>query len=116
MCHECDNRPCVRDAHLFLGTPKINLEDMDVKGRRVVWHPNGESNPASKISDEQRSVVIQRVLSGESSASVADAFQITAERVNQILRKEGYSAKRISGVRGYKYAWTRASALAEGIF
>lgn len=57
VCHRCDNPPCVRIDHLFLGTIADNNADKKVKGRS----PTGDANP-SKRSGEKISDGVRRHL------------------------------------------------------
>lgn len=48
VCHRCDNPPCVRPDHLFLGSPRDNAADAVAKNRL----PAGERSPRAKLSNE----------------------------------------------------------------
>lgn len=42
VCHTCDNPPCVRPDHLWLGTNRDNIMDAEAKGR--MRHASGASH------------------------------------------------------------------------
>src|SRR5689334_20585995 len=49
VLHKCDNRPCIRPDHLFIGSRSVNALDMVAKNR----HVKGERVGASKVTAEQ---------------------------------------------------------------
>lgn len=50
VLHSCDVPGCVNLAHLFLGTPRDNMQDMARKGRQV--GPRGERHRSAKLTEE----------------------------------------------------------------
>jgi hypothetical protein len=51
VLHCCDNPPCVRPDHLFLGTDKDNHDDMVSKGRRK--EQRGSQHGLSKLTEDR---------------------------------------------------------------
>lgn len=75
VLHRCDNPPCVRFEHLFLGTQADNMHDMHNKGR----------NRSGRLTPEQaaeirnlKGIVSQRVL--------AERYGIAQPTVSDIWR------------------------------
>jgi hypothetical protein len=60
VLHHCDNRPCVRPDHLFLGTLNDNHADMVAKGR----HPHGESHGQVRLTADQVLAIRARYAAG----------------------------------------------------
>lgn len=59
VLHSCDNPPCVRPSHLFLGTNAENVADRERKHRRIA--PHGGDHPRAKLTiDDVRSIRASR--------------------------------------------------------
>jgi hypothetical protein len=89
VCHHCDNPPCTRPDHLFLGTHWDNTLDMIRKGRHGFSHTNrrrGSQNGSSKLTEEQVREIRSRA-SAESQRSLAREFGVSNATVSLVVRR-----------------------------
>jgi hypothetical protein len=86
VCHSCDTPLCVNPEHLFLGSARVNTQDMIRKGRKVVVC--GEKNGAAKLTDDQ---VVSIYLDPRTNTEIAADYGIASSLVSQIRHKKARS-------------------------
>ena len=85
VCHTCDNPPCVRLDHLFLGTQKDNVRDMWAKGRGHASQLRGSQIGTSKLTESQVSEIKARHRTGEFQNALARSFGVSKRTINLIV-------------------------------
>ena len=98
VCHHCDNPPCVRPDHLFLGTDRDNIHDMIRKGR--AYHPRGEAHqfyrrgdlmrgergPNARLKDKQVAEIRRLYATGKyTQTALAEQFGVVQSHVSKIV-------------------------------
>jgi hypothetical protein len=79
VCHRCDNPPCCRPDHLFLGTREENIQDMIGKRR----HAFGEKHPQARLSAAQVAEIKKRMHS-TSRTVLAKEFGVSNSAIDLI--------------------------------
>lgn len=120
VLHHCDVPACVNPDHLFIGTHLDNMADAVRKGRHktpppcpaekrargerngMVKHPGllcGEKNGRAKLTDEERSEIVDRRRSGESCEDVARRYGVHVSTIVRACRHFG-KIQRVKTKRG----------------
>lgn len=96
VCHHCDNPPCVRPDHLFLGTRADNLNDMYRKGRRSAGErhsaalraalPRGSQHHHHKLTDDQVRIIKAESVAGVTRAALAKRFGVDRSAIVKVAR------------------------------
>lgn len=87
VCHTCNNPPCWRPEHLFLGTNKMNQDHAYATGLMK----RGEDHPSAKLTQAQADDIRKLFGSGSyTKTQLSEMFNINRERVWRILKDEIY--------------------------
>ncbi len=90
VCHHCDNPPCVRPDHLFLGTVQINAADMTRKGRAGGWRVRPvDLKGKRKLSDEDVTAI--RARRGEPCRTIARDYGVAHTTILRLLNGTHWS-------------------------
>ena len=86
VLHHCDNPPCIRPDHLFLGTSQDNALDMVSKGRHK-GNPNGKT-PKPNLDASQVTAIRELYKTGKYSQSeLGERFGMCRMTINNIVNR-----------------------------
>lgn len=84
VCHRCETYLCVRPDHLFLGTQRDNLADMQRKGRKA--DSRGEMSGHAVLTAVTVDQIRARFASGNISGhKLAAEFGVGPKTINDVL-------------------------------
>lgn len=83
VLHRCDNPPCVRPDHLFLGTAADNVADRIAKGRTN--QPTGEAIGMAKLTVREVVQIRLQRLHGKSVIALAKEYGVSRSSIYSIV-------------------------------
>lgn len=88
VLHHCDNRPCVRPDHLFLGSSGDNTRDAWQKGRLPLpaGAPFGETHHSAKLTTAQVKEIRAALAAGRSGVALASTYGVSTSTISLIKR------------------------------
>lgn len=105
VCHSCDNRPCVRPDHLFIGTAQDNTDDCVQKGRfyspRIKDYAHADRHGQAKLTSETAVAAFNEVALGASLVDTARKYGVTKNVIESLVR--GLTWRSVTDVPGVVY-------------
>lgn len=86
VLHHCDNPPCCRPDHLFLGTDADNSADKVLKRRHVF----GVISPQHKLTDTDVQSIRRQSASGIANRTLAKRFHVSQPTISLIVRHKAW--------------------------
>ena len=102
VLHSCDNPPCCRPTHFFLGTQKDNMADAARKGRTATGDRNGsrlhsdhvargERQRSAKLTSDAVREIRRRAARGETQTSLGREFGINRYTIRSVVHRETWA-------------------------
>lgn len=90
VLHRCDNPPCVRLDHLFLGTHADNVYDRIKKGRSRYVGLAGEQNNHARLTTEQVRDIAAQIIAGDDHGAIAGRYGVTRAAIWLIANRRNW--------------------------
>ena len=86
VLHKCDNPPCAKPEHLFLGDQAANMHDASVKGRMNTPSHHGAKNPKARLTRSDVDIIRELYfIDNFSQEAIAQRFGIGQVTVSRIV-------------------------------
>lgn len=96
VCHHCDNPPCVRPDHLFVGTRSDNMRDAQRKGRMRVaqlrvlkGRRHGIGHPHVKLTEQSvRDIRVEYAAGLGSMSDLSRIYGVDIAHIHRIIHRK----------------------------
>lgn len=88
VLHHCDNPPCVRPDHLYIGTASDNVADRQRRHRH--WSHAGEHHPFHKLTEQDIRSIRSARAEGQLLREIAARYNITIGAVANIAARRSW--------------------------